>query len=312
MGRGQFARLRASTGQWTKGVEFNFTEPYFMDRRLAAGIDLYSKQSANTRYAYYTNMKTGSTLRMGVPLTEETTLTGRYSLYDNQITVTSAKASTAIKESEGQNMTSAVGYTLEYNTLDNNANPRNGVVTNFKQDVAGLGGDSRYLRSTTDTKLYRELNDTFVGMLRGQAGYVFGSDLRVIDNFFMGPDLIRGFALSGIGPRDGGSSNPALNGLGGTTYWGTTAEVTFPLFGLPREAGIRGAVYADAGSVFGYSSPAKINDIVGNDQSIRTSVGTGILWSSPIGPIRLDFAVPLNKNEVDQVQNFRFTAGSVF
>ena len=83
------------------------------------------------------------------------------------------------------------------------------------------------------------------------------------------------------------------------------------LFGLPREAGIKGAVYADAGSVFGYSSPASLT-IVGNDQSVRSSIGTGLLWSSPIGPIRLDFAVPVTKNDYDQIQNFRFTAGSVF
>ena len=312
-GRGQFAKLRGSTGQWSKGVELNFTEPYFLERRMQGGFDIYSKESDNSRFAYYSNMKTGATLRLGLPLTEEFTVIGRYSLYNNRIRVTdSANVSSAISASEGQNLTSAVGYTLEYNTLDNTINPRNGALSNLKQDVAGLGGDSRYLKTTTDVKYYRELNDTFVGMIRGQAGYIFGSDLRVIDNFFMGPDLIRGFALSGIGPRDNDGGASSRNGLGGTTYWGTSAEVTFPLFGLPREAGIKGAVYADAGSVFGYSSSTSILNIVGNDQSVRTSIGTGLLWSSPIGPIRLDFAVPVTKNDNDQVQNFRFTAGSVF
>jgi len=312
-GRGQYARLRGSTGQWTKGVELNFTEPYFLERRLQGGFDLYSKESDNSRFAYYSNMKTGATLRLGLPLTEEFTVVGRYSLYNNRITVTdSTNASTAIKASEGQNLTSAIGYTLEYNTLDNTINPRSGVLSNFKQDIAGLGGDSRYLKTTTDVKFYRELSDTFVGMIRGQAGYIYGSDLRVIDNFFMGPDLIRGFALSGIGPRDGTATDPSRNSLGGTTYVGSSAEVTFPLFGLPREAGIKGAVFADAGTVFGYSSSTSISSIVGNDQSVRTSLGTGLLWASPIGPIRLDFAVPITKNDYDQVQNFRFTAGSVF
>ena len=312
LGRGQFARLRASTGQWTKGVEFNFTEPYFLERRLQGGFDLYSKQSDNSRFAYYSNMKTGATLRLGVPLTEETTVTGRYSLYDNQITVTDpAKVSSAISASEGQNMTSALGYTLDYNTLDNNQNPRDGLFASLKQDLAGFGGDSRYLRTTGDVKLYHELNDSFVGMVRGQAGYIYGSNLRVIDNFFLGPDLVRGFSLSGIGPRDGSTSDASRNGLGGTTYWGTSTEVTFPLFGLPREAGIKGAVFADAGSVFGYSSSAAVT-LVGNDQSVRSSVGAGILWSSPIGPIRIDYAVPITKNDYDQVQNFRFTAGTVF
>jgi len=312
LGRGQYAKLRASTGQWTKGVELNFTEPYFLERRMQGGFDLYSKESDNSRYAYYSNMKTGATLRLGLPLTEEFTVIGRYSLYNNRITVTdSTNVSSAISASEGQNITSAVGYTLEYNTLDNTINPRNGALSSVKQDIAGLGGDARYLKTTADVKYYRELNDTFVGMVRGQAGYIYGTDLRVIDNFFLGPDLVRGFSLAGLGPRDGSSSDPSRNGLGGTTYWGSSAEVTFPLLGLPREAGIRGAFFADAGSVFGYSSPASLT-IVGNDQSVRSSVGTGLLWSSPIGPIRLDFALPLTKNDYDQVQNFRFTAGSVF
>ena len=130
LGRGQYAKLRASTGQWTKGVELNFTEPYFLERRMQGGFDLYSKESDNSRYAYYSNMKTGATLRLGLPLTEEFTVIGRYSLYNNRITVTdSTNVSSAISASEGQNITSAVGYTLEYNTLDNTINPRNGALS---------------------------------------------------------------------------------------------------------------------------------------------------------------------------------------
>jgi outer membrane protein insertion porin family len=170
LGRGQYASIRGSTGQYTKGVEFNFTEPYFMERHLAAGVDLYSKQNDNSRFAYYSNVKTGATLRLGAPLTEEFSVTGRYSLYNNNLTITdTTNASVAIQSAEGNNLTSALGYTLSYNTVDNKNNPRNGILNELKQDVAGFGGDSRYVKTTNDVKYYRELSDDFVGLLHGQA-----------------------------------------------------------------------------------------------------------------------------------------------
>jgi outer membrane protein insertion porin family len=312
LGRGQYASIKGSTGQYTKGVEFNFTEPYFMDRHLAAGIDLYSKQSDNSRFAYYSNTKTGSTLRLGAPLTEEFTVTGRYSLYNNSLTVTdTTNASVAIQSAEGNNITSALGYTLSYNTIDNNQNPRNGILNDLKQDVAGFGGNSRYIKTSNDFKIYRELSDNFVALLHGQAGYIYSDNLRIIDGFFMGPDLVRGFALSGIGARDS-TTSVSRNALGGTTYLGASSELQFPIFGLPREVGIKGAIFADAGTLFGYSGSTSNVSVVGDDRSIRSSLGAGVLWSSPIGPIRLDFAFPVTKNDYDQTQVFRFSAGSVF
>jgi len=312
LGRGQYASIKGSTGQYTKGVEFNFTEPYFMDRHLAAGIDLYSKRSDNSRFAYYSNTKTGATVRLGAPLTEEFTVTGRYSLYNNNLTVTdTTNASVAIQSAEGNNITSAVGYTLSYNTIDNNQNPRNGILNDLKQDVAGFGGNSRYIKTSNEIKIYRELSDNFVGLLHGQAGYIYSDNLRIIDGFFMGPELVRGFALSGIGARDS-TTSVSRNALGGTTYVGASSELQFPIFGLAREVGIKGAVFADAGTLFGYSGSTNNVSVVGDDRSIRSSIGAGVLWSSPVGPIRLDFAFPVTKNDYDQTQVFRFSAGSVF
>ncbi len=313
MGRGQFARISASTGQYSKGAEFNFTEPYFLDRHLAGGFDVYSKQNDNSRFAYYSNVKTGGTLRIGAPLTEEFGIVGRYSLYNNDVSITdTTHASEAIQSAQGNNLTSALGYTLSYNTLDNRNDPRMGQLSELKQDLAGFGGDSHYIKTTADVKYYHEISDNFVGMLRGQAGYIYSDNLRIIDGFFMGPDLVRGFTPSGIGARDDSNGNSALNALGGTTYLGGSSELQFPIFGLPREAGMKGAVFADAGTLFGYTGKTTGLTVVGDDRSIRSSVGAGVLWSSPIGPIRLDFAFPITKNDYDQTQVFRFSAGSVF
>ena len=148
-------------------------------------------------------------------------------------------------------MTSLAGFTLNYNTLDNNRNPRNGFYAELKQDFAGLGGDSQFVRSTGEARYYREIIRRLRRHAEGPGRHtMFGNDLLITDQFFLGPSLVRGFAPSGIGPRD--AKDPRNNALGGTTYFGGTAEVQFPIFGIPRELGMRGAVFADAGTLFGY------------------------------------------------------------
>ena len=164
-----------------------------------------------------------------------------------------------------------------------------------------------------------------------------GQKLRVMDHFYMGPELVRGFATSGIGPRDI-NGDATGNSIGGTTYAGATAEVTFPIFGIPREIGLRGAVFADAGTLFGYKGKTVIdlnkNGVancpvaapgttiavteclnVKDDSSIRSSIGAGLLWASPLGPIRIDYAYALSRvrgNGGDKLQAIRFSGGARF
>jgi outer membrane protein insertion porin family len=133
----------------------------------------------------------------------------------------------------------------------------------------------------------------------------------------MGPNLVRGFAPAGIGPRDltPGTTNDAL---GGTTFWGATAELQMPFWFLPKEIGLRGSVYADAGSLWNYQGPTcwvVTNECLqpsSNNMIVRTSVGAGLIWSSPFGPLRFDFAVPLTKASYDRTQFFRFGGGTSF
>jgi outer membrane protein insertion porin family len=164
-------------------------------------------------------------------------------------------------------------------------------------------------------------------MLRVQGGHIQGwgkDDLRILDHFPGGPDLVRGFEPQGFGPRDVGTSNPLIGSpnddpLGGTTYFGGSAEVQFPIFGLPKEIGLKGALFADAGTVFGYDGIKRLTvDGYGlevNDKDskkIRSSVGASLLWTSPLGPIRFDFAKVLSKEKYDETQVFRFTGGTRF
>jgi outer membrane protein insertion porin family len=197
---------------------------------------------------------------------------------------------------------------------------------------------------TGDGRYYYELFEDVVGIARVQGGHIMafgGENLRVVDHFFMGPSLVRGFATAGIGPRDISTGDPNSNALGGTTYAGTSAEVQFPIFGLPRDFGLKGAVFADAGTLFDYkgrtvfdvnfngradcgqaSSVQPECVVVRDANTIRSSVGASLLWASPLGPIRFDYAFALSKDEGtlvngvriggDRTQAFRFSGGTRF
>jgi outer membrane protein insertion porin family len=234
----------------------------------------------------------------------------------------------------GATWTSSVGYSLDYNTLDNNKNPTDGLLVDFKQDFAGVGGDVSYLKSAIDGKYYSPLVADIVGVAHLQAGMlnkVGNTGLRMLDNFQMGPNLVRGFAPNGIGPRDltffgfTGSGDA----LGGTKYWGASYELQMPFWFLPKEVGLKGAIYADAGSLWDYQGPTswaatgEINGMVNgkpcacamvfdDTNLVRTSVGVGLIWASPFGPLRFDYAIPITKGKYDVVQEFKFGGGTSF
>lgn len=242
----------------------------------------------------------------------------------------------------GKTLTSALGYTLTYNTLDNNKNPTDGLLIDFRQDFAGVGGDVSYLKTVADAKYYQSLVSDLVGIVHLQGGIlnkIGNNDLRMLDHFQMGPNLVRGFAPNGIGPRD---LNPfgTQDALGGTKYWGASLELQMPFWFLPKEVGLKGAVYADAGGLFDYQGPTSWTGPTGtnevnlpgcipstrnpvsagtctglvydNGNVVRSSVGVGLIWASPFGPLRFDYAVPLTKGKNDRTQEFRFGGGTSF
>jgi len=219
------------------------------------------------------------------------------------------------------------------------------LLASLSQDFAGVGGDVNFVRTTGDMRFYREVCPDVIGMLHLQAGHVTGwgsKELRILDHFQMGPNLVRGFAPAGIGPRD--LTQQPFNGiqgdsLGGTMYWGASFEVQTPLYFLPKDSGIKIAAFADAGSLWDYRGPTTFPATgevlsgnycnswtpaaaagtfplapcpVDNSMYVRTSVGVGLLWASPFGPLRFDFAVPLTKRPYDRIQQFRFGGGTTF
>ena len=239
----------------------------------------------------------------------------------------------------GATLTSAIGYSLDYNTLDNNKNPTDGLLIDFRQDFAGVGGDVTYLKSAFDAKYYQPLVSDIVGLIHLQGGMlnqIGNNQIRMLDHFQMGPNLVRGFAPNGIGPRD---INPygTQDALGGTKYWGASFELQMPFWFLPKEVGLKGAVYADAGGLWDYQGPTSWTatgevNVPGcipptngppnpgtclglqfdNSNLVRTSAGVGLIWASPFGPLRFDYAIPITKGRFDRIQQFKFGGGTSF
>ncbi|GGK26428.1 outer membrane protein assembly factor BamA [Salinarimonas ramus] len=327
LGRGQAVRIAGSWGERTSGFDFSFTEPYFLGYRLSAGVDVFSRFSEASNTGRYDSRTTGGTLRFGVPITEQFSVTARYSLYQQDLDIpvifrdnnpANGEASLALKEAEGETLTSLVGLTFTFNSLDNVRNPREGLYAELRPEIAGLGGDSEFFRITADARYYHEIFEDVVGIARVQAGHIaaLGSeDLRILDHFFLGPSLVRGFRPSGIGPRDVSSADVA-NALGGTTYFGGSLEVQFPLPLVPRDFGFRGAVFADAGSLIDYEGRRVFSGgqtiVVDDNDEIRSSIGASLLWASPLGPLRFDYAYVLSQADGDRTQAFRFSGGTSF
>jgi outer membrane protein insertion porin family len=231
------------------------------------------------------------------------------------------EASVAVRRelASGAVLVSMLGYTVAYSTLDNNRNPTSGIYAEFKQDFAGIGGDVNFIRSTAEMRSYYEMFSDVVAVFKLQGGHIASwgdKDLRMLDHFQMGPNLVRGFAPAGIGPRDltaGTNQDP----LGGTMFWGATIEAQAPFTFLPKDAGLKGAVFADVGSLYDYRGPTSwaVTGETLNPADVsspRASVGVGLIWNSPFGPLRFDYSVPLLKQDYDKIQQFRFGGGTKF
>jgi outer membrane protein insertion porin family len=235
------------------------------------------------------------------------------------------EASLAVRKelAQGPVFVSSLGYTLAYNTLDNNKSPTSGLLIELKQDGAGAGGDVNFVKSTLDSRLYNEIFPDIVGVWRAQGGYATGwggEGLRMLDHFQGGPNLVRGFAPAGFGPRDltqRAFGFPQGDPLGGSLYWATTVEFQTPMFFAPKDFGMKFAVFADAGQLLNYVGPTSwdvTNETLtpSGNGGIRSSVGVGLIWDSPFGPLRFDLAYALTKESFDRTQIFRFGGGTRF
>jgi outer membrane protein insertion porin family len=324
-GSGQALNASVTYGQYARGLDLSASEPYFLGSRVAAGIELYGRQNAASPYQSYGSDIYGATMQLGTPLTEQLGTQWRYSIYDQNITLNpsalTAAPSLPIQQAAlaGPALVSSVGDTVTYNTLDNNKMPTSGINSQLKQDLAGLGGDVKFLRTTEDVRYYQALNSDVVSLVRAQGGYITGwggQQVPLLNSFFGGPSMVRGFAPNGFGPRDL-TPGTTMDNVGGSMYWATTAELQSAIPGIPQEYGLKASAFVDAGSVFHYGGPTVFPGSaqslqVANANVVRSSVGAGLTWASPFGALTVSYAVPLTKAAYDVVQPFSFGAGPLF
>jgi outer membrane protein insertion porin family len=316
-GNGQTAKVSVTYGQFTRSADVAFIEPYLFGQNVSLALDLFGSQTSSSSYQSYNSTTYGTSLTFGTPLNDELALAWRYSIKNQSLTLDPAQVSSLpVQEAAaaGPQWVSAVGSGITYNTLDDNKHPRDGVLLTTNNDVAGLGGGVKFLRNTEDVRYYKSFGDV-TGIARVQGGYITpwgGQTLPLIDGFFGGPQLVRGFATNGFGPRVL-TPGATQDNVGGNAYWATSYELQTPMPYLPQSFGLKAAVFADAGSLWrtsaAGSSPALSASLIGNAQTVRSSLGAGLVWDSILGPLRVDYAYPISKASYDVTQRVHFGYG---
>ena len=397
-GMGQELRANASISSYSKSVEFGMTEPYLFDHNIALGFDIFRRDyrsynsSSDNETATYRQVTTGFQIRAGVPLNEYWQLTGRYGLSYDTVSLDAdtyytngacdpVVAGYYLCDTVGSRWTSSAGYSLIFDNRNSQLHPTRGTRFVVGQDIAGLGGDTRYLRLTAELSKFWNLGSGFVLSAKVDGGHIdgLGQNVRLTDRFFLGDPQLRGFDIRGVGPRVirdyydtstiparlNGSTESTQTALGGTNYYHGRLELELPLGSGARELGLRPSIYLDAGAVFGGSSPTLSDTCAvanaantqcaaltrqytnssgellfldadgnstttntgtpytyslgafreryaGNSASPRLSVGVGVNWTSPFGPLRIDLAKALLKQPGDDTKLITFSIGTQF
>ena len=304
LGKGQELALAATVSEQHNEVELSFTEPYFQDRPISVGADVFRITREDEDTIIDDLKTTGGRLRVGYKLSENWAQRWRYTLNErvehNRFTMI-----------EDTTLASVIGHELAYDTRDNRFNPTSGNTLSISNDLAGLGGDVRYLRTDVRTSQYFPVSKrpsvTLALSARGGAIVGIGKDVRSIDRYLLGGRTLRGFDVGGVGPRI--KSNGFA--LGGNYLATATAEAIFPVGLSSEDLGLQARLFAEFGTLFGIDTN-RDRDSYHDDSSIRGSLGFGISWGTPLGPLRLDFAWPVLKEDFDKDQTILFSIGTEF
>ena len=314
LGSGLDAQINATLAQRRSQIDVSLTDPYFLDRNLVAGIDIFHIRRDNQDTSSYSERRTGFALRAGYAFNDHLRQSWTYTLSDRNVFDVDDSASLAIREQEGSTLLSQIGQTLTLDYRDSRIEPSDGWVVRLGTDFAGLGGDVEYLRTRLDTAYYipfeRLLGDpAYVLALSAGGGYLWnwggGDNERIVDRFFLGGDNLRGFETGGAGPRDATTGDS----LGGRLIWTQSTEMRFPL-PLPADFGLTGRAFVDVGSLSQLSVPAGVD--LRDDASPRVGAGIGVSWKSPFGLVNIDIAQAVVKKSYDETQVFRFGFGTRF
>ena len=306
LGRGQDLKLAFSISGKTQEIDLSFTEPYFLDRNLAAGFDIFRITKDLQTESGFDEESIGFILRAGYRVISDLRQTWNYTLRRDELTDLSATISRFISDRRRDTTTSSVAQTLTYDQRNDRVDPSDGYLLQLTTAYAGLGGNVNFFSTVGTAAVYYPIAPQWVGSIGGRVGKIIGlgEDVSIADRFFVGGDNLRGFENSGIGPRDISTEDA----LGGNEFFTLQAELAFPI-GLPKELGITGNVFSDIGTLTGIDDSG--SSLVDKD-SIRASVGAGFAWRSPFGPVRLYVAHAVLKEDFDETEVFRFSFGTRF
>ena len=306
LGRGQDLNFNFQGSASRQEFKIGFTEPYFMERRLSAGFDLFQVTTDRQTDSSFDERKSGGSLKLGYVLGRDLSQSLKYQLKKTEIRNVDETASTLIKEQEGTNTVSQISQTTVLDKRDNRYEPKDGYVVSLTNELAGLSGDTQHLRTRIKTGYFVSLFEDKVLAFIAESGHIIGidQDVNIGERFFLGGQTVRGFSNSGIGPRDG-ITNDAL---GGNTYYAGSIELRFPL-GLGEELGINGSLFTDVGSL--WSLDRDSSDIL-DSSGARASAGFGVSWATGLGLMRVDFASALLKEDWDETEFVRFSFGTRF
>jgi outer membrane protein insertion porin family len=328
LGRGQDLRIGTVVSFRSQQVDLSFTEPYFLDRNIAAGVDIFEIKTSPTANFFsgitppYEQFSYGGALRTGYQITDNLRQTLKYTARSDDITDLQSNTSLFIVLESGQHTTSEIGQVLLYDRRDDRLDPSGGYYASLGNDFAGVGFGVEYVRNKVSAGYYYSVAPEWVLGVTGEAGYIFGwggQNVLLQDRFFVGGDNLRGFQSAGIGPRDSVSGDS----LGGQKYYLGSVTLGVPL-GLPKELGLSGRIFTDFGTLYHIEptnivlTPAQlaqtggVQPMVQQSPAIRASAGFGVSWKSPVGPVRLDIAYPFRKESFDKTQIFRVSFGTRF
>lgn len=310
LGRGQTVRLSLDTGTDNRNLGFTFIEPYLLDRDLKLGLSAWYQTTTQQDEAYDTELA-GFSPSLEFPVSENGRLNLAYKIARDRISNVSPASSPILLAEAGTKWTSSVSYTYSYDTRITGIDPNAGLLLRFGQEFAGLGGDTKFIRTTAlvaaERKVLQE-NVTLRAAIEGGAITSLGNTTtRVTDRFFLTSQRMRGFERNGVGPRDLTVAN--LDALGGNYFAVTRLEAEFPL-GLPVEYGMTGGVFLDIGSVWGLDNTN--GGAVDDSMHLRSAIGFSIFWDTQIGPLRFNFSKAIKKESYDREQRFDLTISTRF
>lgn len=306
LGRGQDLSLKLQIAAEASQVDLSFTEPYFLGRELSAGFDIYRSTRDLQDTSSFDLERTGFRLRSGYRITENLSESWRYSFRLTDIKDVDSDASTLVQAQEGKETLSEIGHTIAYDRRDAKINTTDGYAFRLNTDLAGFGGSLRHLRNTATAGYFYPLADQWVISTKAKAGYIIGlgDDVALAERYFLGGEDVRGFETSGIGPRDLATDDA----LGSEWMYSGSVSLSFPT-GLPEELGVGAHIFTDIGSS---GSLTPTNATTADEDSLRMGVGAGISWTSPFGPLGVDFAYPVLSEDFDKEEFVRINFGTRF